>query len=104
MIGSAPDPKEKFPAKEDFKALLEYYDNHNVVTEEGERKWQLDVPAEIISNARVASIKLDKLSTTFLKSKKEQLKKGSCAGNTLQWVKKQRKKIERYDLIVDCNY
>ena len=79
-IGSAPDPKEKFPAEKDFKALLKYYDNYNVLTEEGKRKWQLDVLAEITSNARVASIKRDKLPKDISQAQKGAIEEGELRG------------------------
>jgi hypothetical protein len=36
-IGSAPNPKEKFPAPKNFEALFRYYDDYDVTTEEDRR-------------------------------------------------------------------
>jgi hypothetical protein len=79
-IGSAPDPREKFPAQKDFEALLEYYDNFDVTSEEGRRKWQLEVLGEITSNARVASVKLDKLSKSISIAQKRAIEEGELLG------------------------
>ena len=79
-IGSAPDLKEKFLAEKDFKALLKYYDNYNVLTEEGKRKQQLDVLTEITSNTRVVSIKRDKLPKDISQVQKGAIEEGELRG------------------------
>ena len=77
-IGSAPNPKDKFPHPEHRDAMLAYYDGHDVTTPSALREWQRAALKKVTKNAQVAKAKLDKLPKDFTPAQKAAISAGEA--------------------------
>jgi hypothetical protein len=86
-IGAAPDPSKKFPRGKQHPALLKYYDNFDVTTEEGKRNWQHQILMKLTMNTQVAAVKLDKLPKSLSKDQSNAIKEAQFIGERIAEVK-----------------
>jgi hypothetical protein len=82
-IGAAPDPRNKFPRVKQHPALLKYYDNFDVTTEEGRRNWQHQMLMKLTKNAQVAAVKLDKLPKSLSKEQSSAIEEAQFTGERM---------------------
>ncbi|PGH03058.1 hypothetical protein AJ80_08753 [Polytolypa hystricis UAMH7299] len=86
-IGSAPDPGKYFPEPEGNERMLQYYYGHDVSTEEGKRAWQQQVLEKLTMNAKLDTVKLDKLPKSLTKAESSAIEEAQVFGQHLAMAK-----------------
>ena len=86
-IGEAPDPKKDFKGADGHQKLLKWYDGYDVTTENGRLEWQQSVLTQITTNARSATVTIDKLPKTFTNAEKAAVNEAEALGQLIAMAK-----------------